>query len=316
MLQPVAVGPRFTAATPNPAKSHADTTIPVGEISGTVTSPSGRGVSGECVGAYDPQGDGLASTVTSKRGVYHLRGLLAGRYGVQFFTAQFCGTSNRYLPQWWPGTANETKRGLIRLRPGAHRSHIDAKLVAGATITGTVRSGGPHGRPLSGMCATATSSAFGFSVSSTDRHGRYAIGGLPAGRYSVQFGPGCDNNGDYLSSSYPRPVTAHLGHVTSHIDGVLQPGAEISGTVTDRSSGAPLRGICISVDGGLAMAATGKHGTFFAQQIPPGRYTVEFANCDNSSSFAPQFYPGQLNAAAAGRVTLTAGKQTDISTPR
>lgn len=309
MLKPVTVGQRFTAVMPSRAKARADSTIPVAEISGTVTSPSGHGVSLVCVGAFDPAGDPVQETQTSKDGRYEIKGLLAGRYGVQFFPG--CATSSRYVPQWWPGTANETKHGLIRLRGGAHRKNIDAKLVVGATITGTVRLGSAHGRPLSGMCATAHQGLFGSGgTGPTGRHGRYVIQGLPAGRYSVEFDPGCNNNGNYLSASYPHPVTAQIGKVTSHIDGVMQLGAEISGTVTDRSDGTPMGGICVSIDEGLAMASTGKHGTFFARQIPPGRYSVEFTNCHNKGSFAPQFYPGQLNPAAAGQVTLTAGKLT------
>ncbi len=141
MLSPVTVGPvELTAPRPSRARPRPGDPIALGEISGTVTSPSGHGVAQECVGLFDPQGNGIAVTLTSKQGAYHLKGLLAGRYGVQFFTDQVCGKPNRYLAQWWPGTANETKRGLIRLRKGAHRNHIDAKLVVGATITGTVGS--------------------------------------------------------------------------------------------------------------------------------------------------------------------------------
>ncbi|HET7012267.1 MAG TPA: carboxypeptidase-like regulatory domain-containing protein, partial [Streptosporangiaceae bacterium] len=255
------------------------------------------------------QGNLLQQADTSADGSYVIKGLLAGRYGIQFFPG--CEKSSPYEPQWWPGTANERKQGLIRLRAGAHRKNIDAKLVVGATIKGTVRLGSPHGRPLGGMCASASVGLFDLAgMSSTDSHGGYVLEGLPAGRYSVEFNPGCGNNGNYLSASYPHPVTVHDGQVIGHIDGVLQLGAEISGTVTDLSSGAPLRGICVSIGNGLAMVSTGKHGTFFAKQIPPGRYTVEFANCSNKGNFAPQFYPGQLNPAAAGEVTLAAGKAT------
>ena len=81
----------------------------------------------------------------------------------------------------------------------------------------------------------------------------------------------------------------------------------MTGTVTAKSTGAPLARVCVTADDGFGLAETNKDGHYFLDQMPAGKYSVEFANCDNNGNYAPQFYRGQLNAAAAVPVSLRAG---------
>jgi len=282
-----------------------------GVISGTVTGHNGRGLRGVCVVAATPRGEAVQQVTTFRNGGYRLQGLDPGRYGLGFFPD--CQSGSPYLPQWWPGTANETKRGLIRTGFGTTRRHIDAKLVVGGTISGVVRFRNRHGRPIKGICVNATPASqpysFGYLVA-TNAKGKYAFKGLPAGRYSLNFYPGCNNNGNYLYQNYPRDVTARLGHVTGGINAYLQPGAIITGTVTARSNGAKLGGICVETADGFAGAETAANGRYSIDQIPPGRTKVEFINCDNRGNFAPQFYPDNLNVAAAVSIDARPGRVT------
>jgi hypothetical protein len=58
------------------------------------------------------KGASVQQVTTPATGKYKFQGLDPGRYGIGFFPQ--CGGSGRYLPQWWPGTASETGRGLIK----------------------------------------------------------------------------------------------------------------------------------------------------------------------------------------------------------
>jgi hypothetical protein len=279
-----------------------------GVISGTVTGHLGHGLAGVCVVAATSKGVGVQQVTTPASGKYKFQGLDPGRYGIGFFPQ--CGGSGPYLPQWWPGTASETSRGLIKTGFATSRTDVDARLVLGGTISGVVRFRGRHGQPLRGMCVFASVAGQPFGngyLASTNAEGRYAISGLLAGRYSVSFGPGCSNNGNYLGQDYPHSVTVRLAHVTGDIDAYLQPGAIMTGTVTAKSTGAPLANVCVIVDDGFGVAETNKDGDYLLGQMPAGKYPVEFANCADNGNYAPQFYRGQLNAAAAVPVSLRAG---------
>ena len=280
---------------------------PGGVISGTVTGQSGHALAGICVIVTTANGDQVQRLSTAASGRYTARGLDPGRYAIGFFPS--CGHSS-YLPQWWPGTPAPTKHGLIKVGFASRRTRIDARLVVGGTISGTVRFRNRHGHPIKGICVFVNPSgnelAAGY-LGATTSGGRYTINGLPAGRYAVSFGPSCDNNGNYLYQNYPHSVTVRLGQVTSGINADLQPGAILTGKVTAKGNGAPLPGICVSFGNGFAETETGKAGTYYLDQIPPGHGTVSFVNCGNSGNYTPQYYPGQLNAAAATPVDLRAG---------
>ncbi len=283
---------------------------PGATVSGTVTGSSGHGAAGVCVVIVSPKGTGLGQFRTGASGRYRFRGLDPGRYRIGYFPG--CGDSDPDLPQWWPGTPDETKSGLIKLGFGEHRTGIDARLVLGGSISGVIRFKSRKGHPIKGMCIVVQPPGQVFTAffASTGPKGTYLIRGLPAGHYSVNFGPGCGNNGNYLSQNYPHGVSVRLGHLTAHVNASLQPGAIITGTVRDKSSGKALPGICVSVDSGLILAESNRNGSYSANQIPPGKSDVAFFNCRSHGNFAPQSYDGQLNGAAARRVSFRAGKVT------
>jgi Carboxypeptidase regulatory-like domain len=282
-----------------------------GIVSGTVTSRAGVKLSGVCIGLVDRAGD-LVTFTESGHGGYRLSGLPAGRYRMLFEPG--CGSPSRYLTQWWPNEPTEARARSFQVRLGHAVRGIDARLQVGGTISGTVRFARPAGRPLAGICVDAETGGI-FSESdfsaATGRRGRYQVIGLPTGRYSVSFFPGCDNNGNYLDASYPHPVQATAGHSVTGINAVLQQGATISGTVTS-ATGRPLTNLGAeafdpSNDSGSA-ACTSADGTFEITQLPPGHYDVEFGNfCGLAASYAPQFYPGQSDPGAAVPLTLRPG---------
>jgi hypothetical protein len=299
----------------NKITQHIDATMRRGAvIIGTATGRRGRGVAKVCVVATAPNGTASEGQVaTGRDGRYRFEALDPGRVRVGFFPD--CGgfRVSAYLAQWWPGKPTEAKSGLIRLRFGSHRSHVDARLVLGGTISGTIRFRNRHGRPLKGICVFVQPANQPFSIgfdAFSLANGFYAVHGLPTGRYSVSFGPGCNDNGNYLYQNYPHDVTVRLSKVTGNINAYMQPGAIITGTVTDKATGKPLSGICVLINNGDGMAETGRDGTYYANQLTPGQVPVEFDNCANRGNYAPQYYPGQLNPAAGGLVSLRGGAVT------
>ncbi|MFC1729280.1 TonB-dependent receptor domain-containing protein [candidate division KSB1 bacterium] len=61
--------------------------------------------------------------------------------------------------------------------------------------------------------------------------------------------------------------------------GILYSGVtgKLKGTVTNRTTGEPLIGVNVIIEGTTLGAATNENGDFFIINIPPGRYTVQFS---------------------------------------
>jgi hypothetical protein len=284
---------------------------PGGVISGTVTGQGSRGLARVCVVAATPSGTNVQQVTTPRSGKYRFQGLDPGRYGIGFFPG--CVRGSGYLPSWWPGTNKETRRGLIRTGFGTARSQVDQQMVLGGTISGVVKFRNRRGKAIKGICVDATPAGQPNGqdyFTSTNASGRYSITGLSAGRYALNFEPGCNNNGNYLYQNYPHPVTVHLAHVTRGIDVYLQPGGIIEGTVTSRSTGAPLKGVCVETADGYSFAVTGADGSYAMNQIPPGKVQLDYFNCSVHGNYAPESYPHSIKV-GLGQVV----KGIDVALP-
>jgi len=287
-------------------------------ISGTVTNAAGRGVRGVCVTAFSHTrfsafGEG---TMTGHGGHYSFPRLSARAWTVSF--ANGCG--GKYAPQWWKHASSAKRATPVRLHRGSHVTGIDARLVVGGAIKGTVRAGSTSGPGLAGVCVLAdgTGRAAGV-VQQTVSHadGSYRISGLGTGSYRLQFFSECGAKGSYLARSLKRVVAVTDGKTTAGVNTFLVPAAEISGTVTAAVSGMPLSGICVfaqPVLGGqgdvlVGIEQTGKNGGYTITGLPHGKYVVNFSGgCGNKGSYAPQYYNGQTQATAANPVTLVTGQ--------
>jgi hypothetical protein len=281
-----------------------------GIISGMVTNRAGAKLTGVCVSLITVGGTFVTQT-ESQHGGYSIRGLPAARYRVAFVAS--CARPTKYLTQWWKNEPSFAKARAIAVHLRRAVRGIDARLKIGGTIAGTVRSAA--GSPLRGICVDAATGKLltGFDgFTATRKNGGYVIVGLPAGTYSVQFSPGCNNNGNFLQASYPHSTRITGSRIVRGINATLPPGGSLSGTVTDSAS-QPLKNIAVeasdaSGDGGFA--CTTVTGTFRIPQLPPGRYTVEFVNgCAPGGNYAPQFFPDQADPDAAIPVKVGLGQQ-------
>ncbi|MGZ6711199.1 MAG: carboxypeptidase regulatory-like domain-containing protein [Solirubrobacteraceae bacterium] len=287
---------------------------PGGAITGTVTDgATGSAVAGECVSAVGTNNSPGAFATTDTFGHYTLSGLAAGNYTVGF---QACGGGN-YVTQYYNNKPSATGADLVTVTAGSTTSGVDAALRPGGQITGTVTDA-VTGSPVANECVGAFAGTSVVGSATTDASGHYAVMGLAAGSYTIGFQT-C-GGGNYLPQYYNNkpspatadPVTVTAGATTSGVDAALQPAGQISGTVTNAVTGAPVANECVSAsstNNGSGFATTDALGHYTLSRLAAGSYTVGFQTC-GGGNYLPQYYNGKPSPATADPVTVTAGSTT------
>jgi len=284
-----------------------------GTITGLVTNSGGSPLANICVHAQDNRGHAADSMSTGRSGIYSVGGLPTGSYLVSFSD---CPATD-YLGQYYSGASTSNSASPVVVTSGSNTPNINATLILGATITGTVTD--TAGAPLNRMCVAVFNAKSATVVASgnTSSTGTYALDALPGGSYIVQF-TDC-NGGNHApqwyngkaSGSTADLLTLTNGVTTSGINAKLATGAAITGTVTD-GVGHPLAGACAAaqpVNGGssgVVSTATGSSGAYAISSLATGSYSVEFVDCSGGNHI-PQWYNGQNSQAAANAVSVTAG---------
>ena len=300
-----------------------DATLAIGgAISGTVTDGSDHplgGVEVDVYGAGDtPVGTG---TETGADGTYTVPGLPTGTYDVCFDASVATGgtSTTGYGDQcyddvaWGGGGVSAPGATGVAVSAGSTRSGVDAALVSGGSITGTVTDAGSH--PLAGVGVEVFDSdgtEVGSSYLTTGTDGTYTVDGLAAGSYDVCFdalgATGGTSTTGYLDQCYhgvpwdgaaglpagADAVAVTAGAVTTGIGAALGAGGAVSGTVTDTGDH-PLNGVGVEVvQGGFEVgyATTGADGTYSATGLAAGTYDVCF---DGSSATGGTSTTGYLD---------------------
>ena len=252
----------------------------------------------------------FSSITTDKTGHYTAHGAFPGSYQVEFSIG--CGTKGNYAFQWWRNAASENKAATIKLKGAKDFDAINATLLPGATVSGTVRAVNASGKPLPDVCVNAVAKSddnqYGFA--GTNKKGRYSVIGLAAGEYVMQFDPRCGGSPTDHYLYQQRLLTLKTGDDEADYDIFLRKAGGITGTVTD-ASGHPLDGVCVLVNNeeydSDNVAKTNENGEYQLLGVQPGRFKVEFSGgCGSSGSLAPQFYPDQLYSPAATSITFKA----------
>ena len=275
-----------------------------GAVAGTVTDASTHGdVTGIFVTAYDSHGAADGFTTTNSNGAYQISGLAPGSYTVGFST----GGGQNYLPQYYNGASSFAAADPVTVTAGQTTTGIDAALEPGAEIEGTVTDSST-GQPLSGITVYATTSGGQVVYGTrTDSQGHYAAIGLQAGTYNVEFLATGQQN--YLPLN-DDGVTVASGQTLTGIDGAMQPGSQLTGTVTSAATGNPLSGIDVqAIDSGgttVASAQTDANGDYSLIRLDTGSYRVSFS--DPAGFHFSQYYTGRSDAGSADPVAVTAGQ--------
>jgi hypothetical protein len=289
-----------------------------GEISGIVRTKAGKPVSGICVNLSDfgsavPSGIYIvnAAAVSRKAGRYAMHGLFRGSYQIQFSIG--CGTKGDYAPQWWRDRRSPFSANWIKVKRQAVVKGIDAALLPGAAITGTVRARTRRAKALAGICVDASQNLGDGATAVTAKNGRYRLDGLYGGKVQVSFDPTCGGSvgAGYLPAE--RTVTVTAGRTRRGINANLGLAAGISGVV--RGPDGKPADPCVTVgDKNDDTAFLGSNGRYLINGVPPGKYPVFFdSGCDSKGSLAPQWYNNRPNSGSADLVTFTAGKVDHVN---
>jgi hypothetical protein len=249
----------------------------LGHVQTTGRSP----LQGVCVHSQNLDIGGIRDTTTDADGIYMLTGV---RPGPTRIAVRGC-TAGNYVTQYYSGAASQADATIISVSAWQSRYGIDATMVAAGHLSGHVQNG--NGDPLAGFCVYGSANGNPIPSAVTDAGGKYTIGEVPpSGSYQLTA-QDCWNH-DYLSLERTGTLVAPPG--TTIADFTLEPGATISGRVTDANGdGLPLA--CITATNQASGVATAREarfdGSYDIAGLTPGTYDVTFEACSAASFLVP-----------------------------
>ncbi|MDL9979026.1 MSCRAMM family protein [Microbacterium sp. ASV49] len=286
-----------------------------GSIGGVVTSDTGAPGPNVMVSVYEATpagaGDWIASGMTDASGAYLVSGLPADTYKVQF------SSGGALLGEWYENAADAATATPLTVASGQQIT-ANGVLTTGASITGVVTdsSGNPVENALV-MAQPGSAGGYG-SGTSTAADGSYSIVGLQPGAYQVQFltqyatqnvAPGWWKGAQ--TEAKAKVLTLAAGSVASGISPRLDPGATISGTVTD-ASGSPIPNAQVAVFDSTNLMVegtwTGADGSFAARGLSADSYRLEFTGQMNDGSTLVEWWKNAATLSAATPITVKRGQ--------
>ena len=173
--------------------------------------------------------------------------------------------------------ATASRRGT--LRQVAQR--LDITLTPGSTMEGTVTHESV-GRPAPGIQVLAVRRVRGWRLyerATTDERGRYRIGNLPAGRYTVRVI--IPDNAEWTAAV--RPNVTLLPDQVAQTDLTLIEGLSMRGRVVEAGTDTPVAGAALSARGPeQSIKGTSKADGSFRLRCPPGVYRVRVSSVPES----------------------------------
>lgn len=292
-------------------------------ISGSITNGEGAPLAGMNVQLYqlDPENGEYYSfngVSTNDEGAYSFDGLYPGSYKVGIFDPN--GT---YAFQFYSGVSKLDDASVVTIADFAEtRSGVDAVMHTAGTISGTVTD--PQGDPVSNIEVIAADAATNGGTTLTgytDDQGKYVIGGLATGDYTLTFVDGAETRRyapiyykDAYSETSATSVPVSAGYTTDNVDQQLSTGYSITGKVTRpaNTSGGWVEARRTDIMGGdgpwWSYADLKSDGTYRIDALAPGSYVLNFSGVDGAAS---EWYDNSPSEASANLVTVGAG----ISTP-
>jgi len=323
-----------------------------GIIAGKViNSANGNNLQGICVSGQQQNqfgGGGFpAFAQTASDGTYAIKNLSSGAYQVTFSGCQ--NSAGSWVQQLWESASAQNTATALNVTAPNSVTAIDAAMVAGGTITGTVTGGGS---PQPGICVsvdTGQPGMFGGGGSSlntsTDNSGNYSLAGVPVGHsYKIRFDntrncPSQGNFGSWVaqwyngcsqpcagSSTFGGAAAVSVPSVTPvpNINATMAQGGSIAGTITN--NGAGLAGVCAAIDPGLPggvvtlQSQTAGNGSFLLNNVAAGHYKVRFDgyscsfNNNGSTPWVTQWWSGcTALPCAAGSSTWVGGTTVAVT---
>jgi len=301
---------------------------PGGTITGRVSDQAGKPVSGVCVIAQAFTGgggglNGFGVFEVERGGRFSVNNLAPGQYGLLFFGLsakhRFCGPSP-YATQQFFRQGSGAPLDLVSVPGGRITAGVNARLTLAGKITGVVLS--MAGRPVSGICVTATNPRTGATDTEfSGSHGKYTIGELTWGRYQVEFSS-CGGDfaffgitglnwanqwyKDHSSQAAADPVVVRPAKTTANINAALTKGGTITGQVVYQPTQRPISFTCVFAYtpdfSNFSFGLTDRRGRYLVDGLSAGRYILEFDPCSGESGLAGQIRAGRVHVVAGQAV--------------
>jgi Carboxypeptidase regulatory-like domain len=303
-----------------------------GGIGGTVTSaettkPIENAEACAYESAFETQ---VKCEKTEAKGEYKILGLEPGAYRVRF-------TATGYSTQWYQDQTSWFAASNVSVTSGATTPTINAELEE--TGVGTVKgqvTNASNGQGAGGVeaCASGPES---YRCTETNGNGEYTISSLSAGSYEISFYPAemceeeqgeklrCQPKSNYIGKTVSTKVKVNK---TETVNVALQPGGQISGTVTNASITHPAIAkieVCayktkVSGESFSGCAYTNSSGQYTVSGLESGSYKLEFDGriCtivkkgeeECPEVYVTQYYHGQPSRKKGEAVPVTAGSST------
>lgn len=291
-----------------------------GIVAGTVTPQAWAQEVEVCVVEGRPS---ETCTVPEPNGSYVMEVPL-GEVQIEFIPSLRSGLLTQYFNHQ-RSLANATVIVLTTAQPMA--TEINGDLVEAGSIEGTVSAAGT-GLLLAEVevCAVSAGSAPVRRCGETDTDGAYELRSLPGGTYTVSF-RGHGSSAGYAPSYYSgkqtvaeaTPVSVVPGETKSGIDGDLQKGAAIEGSVT-AAAGGSLAGIAVCLFEAAAAQPdrcefSDQAGNYLFEGLVSGSYQVGFSlesgelgsiGESENDGFESQYFNGVSTRAQAATISVLA----------
>ena len=284
-----------------------------GQITGRVIGASTHAALANVLVCASEDGEGAfgGCAETNGNGEYTVGGLPSGTYVVEFFPLFEEG----YLGQYYSGKASASEATRVGVAASSTTANINAELQTGGGISGRVTDTSAHPLEKIEVCAFETTNNSYSGCASTNANGEYTIAGLPTSSYEVEFAAIAED-ANYAHQFWSgkasiveaEAVVVNAPGTTPNVNAEMQAGGQISGTVTDASSHAPLSKIEVCAnDGPSRCSSTKSNGEYTITGLATGSYTIHFTAGAEGGNYLGQYWNGKTSSSAAEAVSVTQG---------
>ncbi len=306
-------------------------TFGIGYISGRVTDEQGQGIGYALIQMVHSPYDWSVSlpTISTDSDGYYTIGYAPGDYTVEFNDLSLIRThpAPNYVPEYYNDKTLLDDAEVLTIQAGVTITGINAELIAGATIEGTLTHS--NGNPIvddNQAYATAydKNSMTFMSYCYNDSNGNYSIKYLPPGTYKIRFRGWDENWNRYAREWYDNKPTfgtgddvtiSTVGEVISGINNQFSDGGIIQGRVTNEPGGG-IGNVLVRIyhpsdsETGMVSGWTNGNGDFYIREVSPGNVKVYFDADDENTAYVSEWYNDKGSFNDADLVSITAGQTT------
>lgn len=281
-----------------------DALMRVSTVQGRLTDSAGAAVAGHVVEVAldDESGQVRYETSTDDDGAWSVSGVFPGSYVVAFTRPDYSRRQYAY------GKGTHAAAERIQVGPGTMVT-VDDTWVDGATLTVTATDA-QTGAPVSDFCVNVWNIDGNGCTTGTE----VTLEDLPEGTFGLSVTPGEKSFYPYAEGG---TVTLTPGRTTA-VSVPLTQGGKVTAVITDRATGAPVRGACIDLKvlgrGGLGdnhgIKCSNANGRLTTPAVASGTYEMFVYGTDGYGHQWAGETGGTGDQRAAARIKVKPGKVT------